>query len=135
MTANLPVGFAICLSIISLLQFADIGQTVIQKNTAMSEKLKFQSIIDDRNLSDAVKGKHYLISDSDDRSLAVFAGKNHLATSFSIANSGEYSAEVARATEMLSAFVMGIHKDDVVVAYRDIGLARELFQNKEISIF
>lgn len=132
-TANLPVGFAICLSIISLLQFADIGQTVIQKNTAMSEKLKFQSIIDDRNLSDAVKGKHYLISDSDDRSLAVFAGKNNLATSFSIANSGEYSAEVARATEMLSAFVMGIHKDDVVVAYRDIGLARELFQNKEIS--
>ena len=130
---TLPACFTICIGIMCLLQIFDVGQVVIQKHTAMVEKLKFQSIIDDRSLAAAVKGKQYLISDTVERSLAVFAGKNKLTTSFSVANSGDYSTESAKANMMLDNFIMGIHKDDLVVAFRDIRLAKELFKNKVIN--
>lgn len=128
---TLPVCFAVC--VVGLLQISDLSQVIMQKHTAMTDKLKFQSIIDDRNLAEAVKGKRYLISETADRNLAVFAGKNHLSTSYSVANSGDYSAERNRGMKMRDDFVMGVHKDDIVVAYSDIGLAKEVFKNKEVS--
>ena len=129
----LPVCFTIC--VVAFLQFFDLGQVVVQKHNAMTEKLKFQSIINDYALAEAVKGKHYLIclSDPPDKSLSVFASKNNLATSFSIANSGDYSAEWIKANRILDDFVAGVHSDDIVVAYKDIGVAKELFKKKEIN--
>ena len=125
----------VCLtvSMICLLQFFDLWQVVVQKHDAMTSKLMYQSIIDDRNLAEAVKGKRYLISDTGDRNLAVFAGKNRLATSFSVANSGDYSSESLKAKKMLDDFIFGIHSDDLVLAYRDIGFAKEIYKNQEVS--
>lgn len=128
---TLPVCFVVCA--VGLLQLFDLSQVIMQKHTAMTEKLKFVSIIDDINLAEAVKGKHYLISETVDRNLAVFAGKNHLATSYSVANSGDYSAEWSRGMRMRDDFVMGVHKNDIVVAYSDIGLAKEVFKNREVN--
>lgn len=125
----------VCLTVgfVCLLQFLDLWLVVGQKHTAMTGKLEYRSIIDDRSLAYAVKGKHYLISDTADRGLAVFAGKNGLATSFSVANSGDYSAEAARANNILNDFASGIHSDDIVLAYKDTGKASELYRSEEIS--
>ena len=127
----MPVCFTVCM--VCLLQFLDLWQVVVQKHDAMTNKLTYQSIIDDRNLAEAVKGKRYLISDNWDRNLAVFAGKNKLATSFSVANSGDYSSEIIKANKLLDNFLFGIHSDDLVLAYRDIGLAKEIYQNQGVS--
>lgn len=128
---TMPV--CITLGVVCLMQICDLSSVIRVKHEVMTEKLKYQSILDDHKLANLVKGKRYLISDTGDRGLAVFAGKNNLATSYSVANSGDYSAEWIKANNKLTDFINGIHPDDVVVAYRDVGLARELFKNKEVN--
>ena len=120
--------------IICFVQYIDVSQVVTQKHAVMSEKIRYASILDDQNLTTTVKGKRYLISDTADRSLQVFAGKNHLATSFSIANSYQQKAgdEAKKAMKIMDQLAHGIHNDGLVVAFRDISLAKDLYKNKNV---
>ena len=141
---NLPVislsrakSFCVLVCVVLFLQLLDVSQTVIKKHSDMADKLKYESIIDDQNLADAVKGKRYLISVVSDyilnRQLSVFAGKNNISTSFSVAMSGDYSAEAAKANKILDEFIFGRHTDDLVLAYSDISFAKLLYQNERIK--
>ena len=125
--------------IIFTLQFIDVSQAVGKKHADMNEKLYYQSIIDDQNLADAVRGKHYLIANNStipfivyNRSLSVFTGMHNISTSYSIANSGDYSASIAKGNNIMNDFLLGKHSDDLIVAYHDIEAAKKLYQSEQI---
>lgn len=126
---------AICLTIgfIFLAQMVDLNHVRLQKQSAMRNKLSYQSILSDTRLKKAITGKKYLISEQGDRSLAVLAAQNHLATSFSVANSGSYYVEAKKANKILNDFYWGRHPDDIVIAFKSKQTARKLYQNDRIK--
>ena len=134
------VSFGLVISVICLVQLADLGHVIVQKHESMAQKLGFQSVIDDCALADAVKGKHFLISELGHdyysyRVLAVLAGKNNLRTAFTVASDVEPYTETGNGHKVLVDFINGAHSDDVAIAYRDIGYARNLFQNENIRSY
>ena len=131
------VSTCIVIVILCLMQFADLGTVVSQKHSAMTQKLGYHSIIDDMSLENSVRGKQLLISELGHdyysyRVLAVLAAKNNLLTSFTIATDVEPYTEAGKGHKVMTDFINGMHSDDVVIAYRDIGYARNLFQNEKI---
>lgn len=46
----------------------------------------------------------------------------------------ESCTETGNGHKVLVDFINGVHSDDVVIAYRDIGYARKLFQNEKNKI-
>lgn len=47
----------------------------------------------------------------------------------------ESCTETGNGHKVLVDFINGAHSDDVVIAYRDIGYARNLFQNENIRSY
>lgn len=86
----------VMLSLVALTQIYDMYEMVIDKHNDMRVNAAFESVLDDDALRELAQGRKELVADvtiatSGIRELAVWAGKNGLSTSFTVAGTGDFS--------------------------------------------
>lgn len=102
-----------------LIQAADLSGVMAEKHQAMAENVDYRSLLDEIELAELAKGHRKItVSEVWDiielQRLSVWAGKNGLKTSYSIANSGTYQESDLLASEEIEALKSGEYDKTII---------------------
>ncbi|MBR5564902.1 MAG: hypothetical protein IKW08_01925 [Roseburia sp.] len=108
-----------------LLQFVDLSAVLKEKHVMMDENSRFVSLLDDEVLTEAARGRAKVtlsaVSDIVEmRRIAVWAGKNGMKTSYTVANSGIYPKADALMGEEIAALESGNYDESIIYATQDL---------------
>ena len=122
--SQVKVGLGILIAGVAL-QFVDISGVLEEKHRMMDENSKYVSLLDDEVLTEAAKGRTKVTLAAtwdivEMRRIAVWAGKNGMKTSYTVANSGIYPEADALAGEEISALEAGSYDESIIYATQDL---------------
>ena len=109
----------------TLLQFVDLSGVIEEKHQMMDENSVFVSLLDDEVLTAAAGGRTKVTLSAvgdivEMRRIAVWAGKNGMKTSYTVANSGVYPEADALATEEIATLEAGNCDKTIIYVTQDI---------------
>lgn len=109
----------------TLLQFVDLSGVIEEKHQMMDENSVFVSLLDDEVLTAATGGRTKVTLSAvgdivEMRRIAVWAGKNGMKTSYTVANSGVYPEADALATEEIATLEAGNCDKTIIYVTQDI---------------
>lgn len=107
------------------LQIVDISGVLEEKHRMMDENSKFVSLLEDEVLTEAAKGRTKVTLAStwdivEMRRIAVWAGKNGMKTSYTVANSGIYPEADVLMGEEIKALEAGTYDKTMIYATQDL---------------
>ena len=110
-----------------ILQVADMSGMIIEKHEMMDKNATYASVLDDKVLTGAAEGHNRLVMSGvwdivEMRRISVWAGKNDITTSYSVANSGVYAEADTLLSETLAGLEMGNLERDVIYVTQDQAL-------------
>lgn len=102
-----------------LIQAADLSGVMAEKHQAMADNADYRSLLAETELTELAKGHRKItVSEVWDiielQRISVWAGKNGLKTSYSIANSGTYGAADILASEEIEALKSGVYDKTII---------------------
>ncbi|MBQ8279968.1 MAG: hypothetical protein IJZ23_09035 [Roseburia sp.] len=117
-----------------LLQVVDLSAVVAEKHRMMDENGRYESLLEDETLTAAAEERVKVSLSGvwdivEMRRIAVWAGKNGMKTSFSVANSGAYSEADAVLQEEILALEAGDCAKDIIYATQDIEVYKKWLSN------
>ena len=121
---QVKVGLGILIVGVAL-QFVDISGVLEEKHMMMDQNSTFVSLLDDEVLTEAVKGRTKVTLAAtwdivEMRRIAVWAGKNSMKTSYTVANSGIYPEADALMGEEIAALEAGNYDERIIYATQDL---------------
>ena len=110
-----------------ILQVADMSGMIIEKHEMMDKNATYASVLDDKVLTGAAEGHNRLVMSGvwdivEMRRISVWAGKNDITTSYSVANSGVYAEADTLLSKTLAELEMGNLEGDVIYVTQDQAL-------------
>lgn len=108
-----------------IIQFVDMSGVLEEKHLMMDENAKFVSLLDDEVLTEAAKGRTKVTLAAtwdivEMRRIAVWAGKNGMKTSYTVANSGIYPEADALMGKEIEALEAGNYDETIIYATQDL---------------
>lgn len=131
------IGLGILLAGIAL-QIVDLSAVVAEKHTMMEENSTYESLLEDEVMAAAGRGRGKIslqnVSDIVEmRRVAVWAGKNGMKTSFSVANSGSYTEAEKMVGEEIANLEAGLYDETIIYATQDLEIFGKWLANIEES--
>ena len=108
-----------------VIQGVDLSGVLLEKHQMMAENASYHSLLDEEELNAFIDG-HEKVSLSmvwdieEMRRIAVWAGKNGMKTSYTVANSGVYPEADAKLGEEIKALESGVIDDTIIYVTQDI---------------